>query len=374
MRSDYKEENMKCSEYPVKSLGEFYQTLKDLRRAFWRENCNACPLSQEDKTHTKGCNGIYEDADITSLPMWFRGHERQDWILLPSLLRSRSRNQSDTSREQAFRVPYLTQAPMITSYDWTAMRQHHGMATRNLDWSECAMTALKFALKPFLEPDRKGSMDQKHSRENCEPVVWVLNPAVLNSSVYNKLRDLTVDTDREIAELLRASDKKGEAKAEAKEKYFSDAFCEAPYINGLFNLSVLNTKRVELGPELRDQVNKGHYSPFYWLLVQHYCDNVPIKKKWGVPPLAILPPYHSARIYAQRGVFTAFPSYEANDGTRLSDFADFAMELHGSKYLTKVILLNKEEIADQLRQSGERFSWLFPDDLDGCSRELELGG
>lgn len=66
-------------------------------------------------------------------------------------------------------LPYLTINPM-NEWDWLALAQHHGMATRVLDWTENPLAALWFAV-------RKPPGDSK------EGVLWALK--VRNFGIAN---------------------------------------------------------------------------------------------------------------------------------------------------------------------------------------------
>jgi len=377
---------MRYTHYDVDSLGDFYELLEELRIGFWQESCSACPT--EDKAGCMDNGGFYERACRQSPPMWFRGHEEQDWSLLPTLLRKIQNSaysvhfqQDYTStaiwgdyREQGFRARTYHRMQTIpeTNYDWTAVLQHHRTSTTMLDWTESAESALLFALEPFIDCDRGKSLDICARKARCTPVIWVLNPTVLNACAYDKLcqpEPLAKALDAYASKLMTVSEL--ERFLQDKQCYFSTALCEYPNINGMISLSVLNAKRLEQDSALFNRVIGKEFNPFFWLLLRYYCDGVAAETDWGIPGVGTIQPYHSKRIQGQRGVFTAFPNYQFKTKAQISDFA---MERHSDapRYLIKIHLNYPDRLAAQLMQSGATLSGLYQD-LDHFSYELEQG-
>ena len=56
-------------------------------------------------------------------------------------------------------------------------------------------------------------------------------------------------------------------------------------------------------------------NPYYYAIARIYSDGLGLSKS-KLPPLAIVNPYHSERIKAQKGVFTVFPYYREQEGDR----------------------------------------------------------
>src|SRR5262249_40357864 len=109
-------------------------------------------------------------------PLLFRGHADATWPLLPSIARfPSSRGQFAWTTEHNAYYEFLTTAGDLLpegAPPWTIAfaMQHHGLATRLLDWSDTFAVALHFAV----------------SAGKGDAAVWMLNPFILNERTIHR--------------------------------------------------------------------------------------------------------------------------------------------------------------------------------------------
>jgi len=80
---------------------------------------------------------------------YFRGHSSLEWSLIPKVGRSPFKIINDQQYFDSWkrRARAYTTVPTLSDWDWLALAQHHGLATRLLDWSVNPLAAAFFAVE-----------------------------------------------------------------------------------------------------------------------------------------------------------------------------------------------------------------------------------
>jgi hypothetical protein len=109
---------------------------------------------------------LRSDLGDYSDPIWFRGHSRSSWKLVPGFHRV-SKPTSERNLINRFRqnANLLVEQSPRSDFDWLFLMQHYGVPTRLLDWSESPLVGLYFAVT---------------SNQNDDGTLWILKPLELN--------------------------------------------------------------------------------------------------------------------------------------------------------------------------------------------------
>lgn len=116
--------------------------------------------------------------------VWFRGHCRAEYTLLPSLARSAralEREQLLSKRFKQNASPFRTSPPQ-DEWEWLFLMQHFGIPTRLLDWTESPLVALYFAVN-----------DSDPSHDDTDAIVWALLPEQYNFDAPRLQPSVSVD-------------------------------------------------------------------------------------------------------------------------------------------------------------------------------------
>jgi hypothetical protein len=170
------------------------------------------------------------------------------------------------------------------------------------------------------------------------------------------------------------------SKGRAKDNniYFAMKDSHESAMNGIFCLAALEGLRSSYSDRVLNAVRNFEFNPFFYLLLRYYTDGTPVE--FGcLPPLAIIHPYHSQRIRAQKGAFTVFPHYiPSAEQTELKkkgiNTALMAMENMSAcqDLLYEIRITNPNRVARELLSSGERRGNLYPE-MQVFSQDIENG-
>lgn len=323
--------------------------------------------------------------------LWFRGISDMNHSLIPSLFRGNVRVERGNGGGQYSSLHYAedirVQHYIAKNYhffdkepssrvEWLEVMQHQGMNTRVLDWSESSIHSLLFALEPFLNSAKYKDQD----RMKCVPSVWILKPGKLNKKIievllkktgkdeliYRLFKELTTDP-KELDNMIQI------LKIMKNEKY--NATKATTHLDYIYNLSAINDEILRDRIRLKQLLMNGDVmNSIYYVLGRIYSDGFILENR-EIPPLAVVHPYHSERIKAQKGVFTVFPFYKEENGDeklRKLGINPDAIDNNtlAKDCLAKIIINNPTDIAGELIEHGMNDSWLYPE-MPIVSSEIE---
>ncbi len=157
--------------------------------------------------------------------VWWRGHSRSEFELVPGAFRQRKDRFAEANRLRRF----LRQAPMRRpdcptpdNLDaWLFLAQHYGLPTRLLDWSESPLVATFFAIDQ--DPAQDGTL-------------WALFPTALNATQLQRRIILSPQSTVHHGEIEGSQFDHGDGRFVAWH-LFEEAFDETfPGTNGVFSL------------------------------------------------------------------------------------------------------------------------------------------
>lgn len=331
--------------------------------------------------------------------LWFRGHAVASYNLNPSIFRGADYkyNSYFTYSNNHLREDYRFQSFMARNFDnvdykmpqyvieWQEVMQHFFMKTRLMDWSESLIVALEFALDSFINPVKDKEVSER--RKSAEPVIWVLEPNMLNEQVYKAFsedselicqaipqrRNMLIKKRvhrfaQAIMEELQREEKNG--------TYYDIKMKNEQNLNRIIGLSALEVERSAYSGREMEAFENFEINPFFYLLLRYYSDGIPVELG-KLPPLAVVHPYHSQRIKMQKGVFTVFPYYIPDEKMKqikekTKKYPPFGMEYMEQciPYLHEIRIVNPERVADELMLTGAKRGNLYPD-MQSISLDME---
>ena len=228
-------------------------------------------------------------------------------------------------------------------------------------------SALEFAMEAFLIPYRDLEITEK--RHKMQPTLWVLQPRRLNEAVYDALlaEDAALIREKALQSLDQlARDQILHELKEHRDIYFS-LDKEEQNLDCIVSLTALeDLRRSYIGRE-KEALERLEMNPFFYMLWRIYSDGLPVDMG-TVPPLAIIHPYHSQRIRAQKGVFTVFPYYILREQEKTLLDMKVGIDPIAMEYMPKckdhlyeIRLTDPRRIAEEMRQIGYKSSDLYPD-------------
>ncbi len=321
--------------------------------------------------------------------LWYRGHEDQNYKLLPSLYRNtvvdfngdkgyNSIHYAEDVRMQQYyaRNYQFIKDNGINTIEWLGIAQHFGIKTRFLDWSTSAIHALIFSLDQYFDINAKPSTKI--------PCVWLLKPQLVNKHIIESTLDNIDDLINYINNTSQSNDETKTILSlindiKNNRNTIKNVFQESNPQNNwqsldyIYDLAYFDRilEIAKSNPKLAFSENV--LNPIYYILAKAYIDGDTFgNQTLSSTPLAIIHPINNERIKSQNGVFTIFPFPSKRIYDKKNKLENMKMELNNEikGTLCKIVLTNPYGISEELKTLGVRKSWLFYEQ-DYISREIE---
>ena len=160
---------------------------------------NAATLT-EYFSHVRDIRTTWNPTRSNPEEIWFRGHSRRSYKLLPGLCRDDARDAGYEEEDLLERFKVLAAIHLDprpgSEWEWYFVAQHYGLPTRLLDWTESALSAAFFAVAHEIA--RKGrravhaeqqAPPQAEIFDEASPCVWMLDAGTLNSAAFGEGSD-----------------------------------------------------------------------------------------------------------------------------------------------------------------------------------------